>query len=286
MNAASSSQPAPDIYAFQDYRSYLLAHYEHRRLLQKSFSYRFMASRLGVDAGQLAHILRGRLHLPQRALSGAIILCRLDERQAAYFEELLRLATCKDPEEQARIRERLDALREISIRQIPSSRSGYYGHWKHATLRALAGILPTSGDGSDLGRHCLPELSGAEASESVAFLEREGLLERDEWGRLAPVDTHVAPSPEVPREILRKWHEQVLQLAGQSLDRIAADHRDVSTLTVALSQADFQTVAEWVGEFRRSVQALATASPSPDRVVQACVQLIPVSKPARKRKAA
>lgn len=286
MNTPAPHKDAPDLYAYLDYREFLLAHYEHRRELQKTFSYRFMAARLDVDAGQLAHILKGRLQLPQRALSAAIALCKLDERQGAYFEELVRLASCKDEDEKARITERLDALREVTIRQIPSSCANFYAHWKHSTLRALAGILPETGDGSGLGRHCLPPLSGQEACESVAFLEKSGLLQRDEWGRLQPAEAHVAPAPEVPRETLRRWHDQVLALAGESLDRISSDRRDVSTLTVALSQTDFQTVSEWIAEFRRSIQALATASRQPDRVVQACVQMIPVSKASRKRKAA
>ncbi|HNY31000.1 MAG TPA: TIGR02147 family protein [Fibrobacteria bacterium] len=286
MNTPSPGTEAPDLYSFLDYREFLRAHYEHRRARQKSFSYRFMAARLDVDAGQLAHILRGRLQLPQRALSATIALCHLDERQGAYFEELVRLAACKDDEERERIVERLDALREISVRQIPSSSAHYYDHWKHATLRALAGILPSTGDGSTLGRHCFPPLSAPETAESVAFLERAGLLGRDEWGRLAPTDAHVAPSPDIPREALRQWHEQVLELASRCLDRIPADQRDVSTLTVALSQADVRTVTGWIAEFRRAVQALATASSHPDRVSQVCVQMIPVSKAIRKRKAA
>ena len=225
MNTPAPHKDAPDLYAYLDYREFLLAHYEHRRELQKTFSYRFMAARLDVDAGQLAHILKGRLQLPQRALSAAIALCKLDERQGAYFEELVRLASCKDEDEKARITERLDALREVTIRQIPSSCANFYAHWKHSTLRALAGILPETGDGSGLGRHCLPPLSGQEACESVAFLEKSGLLQRDEWGRLQPAEAHVAPAPEVPRETLRRWHDQVLALAGESLDRIPSDRR-------------------------------------------------------------
>ncbi|MBK8804669.1 MAG: TIGR02147 family protein [Fibrobacteres bacterium] len=286
MNTPAPNAPLPDLYAFLDYREFLLAHYEHRRQIQKTFSYRFMAARLDVDAGQLAHILRGRLQLPQRALSATIALCRLDERQGAYFEELVRLSSCKDDDEKARIHERLDALREVTIRQIPPSASDFYAHWEHSTLRALAGVLPETGDGSGLGRHCIPPLSAEAASQSIAFLERTGLLRRDEWGRLYPTETHVAPAVDVPRETLRRWHDQVLMLASESLDRIPSDRRDVSTLTVALSQSDFQVVADWIAEFRRSIQALATASKEPDRVVQSCVQMIPVSKASRKRKAA
>lgn len=284
MNTRAES---PDLYSYLDYREFLLAHYEHRRTLQKSFSYRFMASRLEVDAGQLAHILRGRLQLPQRALSAAIALCRLDERQGAYFEELVRLTSCKDEDERARITERLDALRETVVRQVPSTSAGFYAHWKHSVLRSLAGILPASGDGSSLGRHLLPMLSEQETSESIAFLEHAGLLVRDEWSRLAPSsEAHLTPAANIPVETLRSWHEQVLKLASESLDRIPADRRDVSTLTVALSQKDLQTVREWIAEFRHGLQALASRSQRPDRVVEACVQMIPVSKASRKRKAA
>jgi uncharacterized protein (TIGR02147 family) len=111
--AALVEGEAPDLSAFADYREFLRRYYEFRRAVQPSFSYRFMATRLEIDPGQLSHILQGRRHLPQRVLAATMRLCRFTPRDAAIFEEMVRLGRSRNPEDAARSRERLDALRTV-----------------------------------------------------------------------------------------------------------------------------------------------------------------------------
>jgi uncharacterized protein (TIGR02147 family) len=271
----------PDLYAFSDYREYLRCHYEHRRLRQPSFSYRFMSSRLEIDPGQLSRILQGKLHLPQRALAATLKLCRFDPREAAYFEELVRLGRSRKPEEIIRSRERLEALRSVTSRELSARSEGFYGHWRHAVIRALVGFVDESGDGRDLGTLCLPAQSGEEAAASIRLLEETGLVVRDQEGRLRPADPHVVPGDGVSRAALRRWHGQSLDLAVQSLERFGPDRRDVSTLTVALSSKDLGIVRGWIADLRRQVKALAGAADSPSQVVDVCVQVFPVARTSR-----
>jgi len=278
--AALVGGPAPDLFSFADYRQFLRTYYEFRRAQQPSFSYRFMATRLEIDPGQLVRILQGRLHLPQRALAATLRLCKFTPRDAAFFEELVRLGRSRNGAEADRSRDRLDALRTVVPRELEQEQSSFYGHWRHAVVRALAGIARTV-DGGELGRLCLPEQSASEASESVRLLEALGLLVRDELGCPAPAEAHVAPGQDVSREVLREWHAQVLSLAAQSVDRYDPSQRDISTLTVALSSKDLPLVSAWISDLRRQVQARAGAAPSPDRVLEVCVQLIPVAMTGR-----
>jgi len=269
--------PAPDLYAFSDYRAFLRRYCEFRRIEQPSFSYRFMATRLEIDPGQLAHILQGRLHLPQRALAAVLRLCKFTAREAAFFEELVRLGRSRKPEEAARCRARLDALRTVVPRELDQDDAAFYLHWRHAVVRALAGIAHTA-DAGELGRFCLPVQSEAEAVESARLLEELGLLVRDEIGCLTPTEAHLTPGEGVSKDVLRKWHDQVLALAAESVERFDTAQRDVSTLTVALSSKDLPILRAWISDLRRQVQAQAGVSGSPDRVLEVCVQLFPVAR--------
>jgi uncharacterized protein (TIGR02147 family) len=267
----------PDLFSFVDYREFLRRYYEFRRAEQPSFSYRFMATRLEIDPGQLAHILQGRLHLPQRALAATLRLCKFTSREAAFFEELVRLGRSRNTAEADRSRDRLDALRTVVPRELEQEATSFYLHWRHAAVRALASLAPST-DGGELGRLCLPPQGEADASESVRLLEALGLLLRDETGRLTPAEAHVAPGQGVSRDVLRKWHAQTLFLAAESVDRFDPAQRDISTLTVALSSKDLPVVGGWISDLRRQVQAMAGAVESPDRVLQVCVQLFPVAR--------
>jgi len=273
---------APDLFSFTDYREFLRRHYEFRRSRQSTFSYRFMAARLEVDPGQLAHILQGKLHLPQRALAATLKLCRFDSREAAFFEELVRLGRCRKPEDAARSRERLAALRTVRPRELGADGESFYAHWRHSVVRALASASKAS-DGGEFGILCSPRQTAREARESVQLLEKLGLLARDHEGFFRAAEAHVVPGPAVSREILRRWHAQVLELAASSLDAFQAAERDISTLTVALSSKDLPVVRGWIADLRSQIQALAAATEAPDRVLDACVQLFPVARVPGKR---
>lgn len=268
----------PVIFGFLDYREYLKALYEARREASSIFSYRFMAQRLDVDAGQLSRILQGKLHLPQRALAATIQLCRLEGREAAYFEELMRRARAKTPEEAARSQERLDALKVPAAGEVEAGQSDYYARWHHSVVRALASLEAMPQDSDTIARSCRPALTGREAAESLDLLENLGLLRRDDSGRLVPSEPHIAPHPSVSPELLRQWHSQAMSQARASLEQTPPSERDMSTMTVAVNASDLAKVREWIADLRRQVRALAANTATPDRVFQVNVQWFPVAR--------
>lgn len=272
----------PVVFGFQDYRDYMKALYDARREASSIFSYRFMAQRLDVDAGQLSRILQGKLHLPQRALAATIQLCRLEGREAAYFEELMRLARAKTPEEAARSQERLDALKVPTTGEVESGQSEYYARWHHSVVRALASLETMPQDAPTVAKSCRPALTEQEAGESLGLLERLALLRRDDSGRLVPSEPHIAPHQSVPPELLRQWHSQAMSQARASLEQTPPSERDMSTMTVAVNGSDLAKVREWIADLRRQVRALAANTVEPDRVFQVNVQCFPVARRAKR----
>lgn len=270
----------PEVFGFQDYREYLKALYDTRREASSVFSYRFMAQRLDVDAGQLSRILQGKLHLPQRALAATIQLCRLEGREAAYFEELMRRARAKTPEEAARSQERLDALKVPATGEVGSEQAEYYARWHHSVVRALASLETMPQDAVTIAKSCRPPIAEREAAESMELLERLDLLRRDGSGRLVPNEPHIAPRRSVPPELLRDWHSQAMSRAREALERTPPAERDMSTMTVAVNGSDLAKVREWIADLRRQVRALAASTAEPDRVFQVNVQCFPVARRA------
>lgn len=275
----------PVVFGFLDYREYLKALYDSRREASNVFSYRFMAQRLDVDAGQLARILQGKLHLPQRALAAAIQLCRLEGREAAYFEELVRHGRAKNPEEASRSLERLEALKVPAPRSVPADQAEFYGQWHHSLVRALAALDGIPQDPETLAHSCRSPLSREEVSASLSLLERLGLLERDaSSGRLRAGEAHLTPGDGISPEALREWHAQAMEQAQRALAEVPPTERDLSTMTLALNASELATVKEWVADLRRQVRALSASTEKPDRVFQVNVQFFPVAKrPKTKR---
>jgi len=274
----------PVVFDFLDYREFLKATYEFRREASSVFSYRFMAQRIDVDAEQLAPTLQGKLHLPQRALSATLRLCKLEGREAAYFEDLFRLGKAKDPEEAERCRERLEALKVPPPRTIGPEQAEFYRNWRHSVVRALASLDAIPQEPETIANSCRPPLAPEQAKESLALLQQLQLLVRGSDGRLRPSDPHLAAHESLPLELLRSWHAQAMEQGRRALAEIPPTERDVSTMTLALSASDLPTVRSWVVDLRRQVRALAASTTNPDRVFQVNVQFFPVAERAKSRK--
>lgn len=274
-----------NILEYMDYRAFLRDFYESRKQKSPVWSYRFMSSRLEVDSGQLVKILHGKLHLPQRAMAAAIRLCGLDGREAVYFEELVRFAKAHSESDSALSLERLLALRGVDSVAISRDQSDYYRSWYHTVVRALLGLAPFRGDWETLGALCTPAISAQQARESVELLERLGVVRRDEQDALRLAERHVTQGESVPRETIRQFQKDTIDLAKQALDTVPREEREISTITMALSEADISLVQGWIRDLRRHVQTLADSTLEPDRIFHLNVQLFPVTKKVRRRRA-
>ena len=273
-----------DILAYTDYRTFLHDFYENRKESNPIWSYRFMAQRLEVDPGQLVKIMQGKLHLPQRAMGATIRLCGLEGRDAAYFEELVHFSRARSAEESSRSFERLSALKGVLSGSVSTDQADYYRSWRHTVVRALLGMAPFRGDWETLGSLCMPALTGDEARSSVELLERLGIVQRDERGALCLSNAHITPGDGVPVEAIRQFQKETIDLAKQALEAIPREEREISTITMALSESDINLVQGWVKDLRRQVQSLSENTREPDRVYHLNVQLFPVAKRAKRRK--
>jgi len=274
-----------DIFAYTDYRVFLREFYENRKEANPIWSYRFIAQRLDVDPGQLVKILQGKLQLPQRAVGAAIRLCGLEGREAAFFEELVHFTRARTAEESSRSFERLSALRGVSSGLLGLDQAEYYKAWHHTVVRALLGMAPFRGDWKTLGELCIPALTADQARDSVLLLERLGVVVRDDQDTLRLSEVHITPGATVPVEAVRQFQKDTIDLAKRALDEMPREEREISTITMALSESDMPLVQGWVKDLRRQVQALADNTREPDRVYHLNVQLFPVARKARRRKA-
>jgi len=282
MNAPVSNQ-LPNVFDYQDYREFLRDHYLARKATKKSFSYRFMASRLDMDPGQLAWVLKGKLHLAAHAVDAAISMCHLEGREAAYFEELTQLARARSEGELARSRERMNALRGVVTTALQPEQTSFYDCFHYSILRALAPLCGTA-DATQLGHECIPELDAQTVEQAMTLLQELKLLEKTPDGLWSQPDVHITSGKAIAPSVIRAFHLQAIEHAQRSLHEQDPQQRDISTLTVSIAAEDFPQVRSWLSDLRRQLQTLTQETQNPDRVLQFNAQLFPVgARTARKR---
>ena len=77
---------------------------------------------------------------------------------------------------------------------------------------------------------------------------------------------------------VKDFQKETINLSAQSLELHPKELRDISTVTVALSQKDLPEIRERIGKLRKSILTLDNEN-EPDIVFQINVQVIPLTVP-------
>lgn len=272
----ASVTPSPLVHL--DYRTWLKDAYEARKQETAFFSYRFMAGRLEIDAGQLVKILQGKLHLHERVIPKVLKLFSLEGREADYFQELVTFTKARGRKETAESFNRLMDLKGLDARTMDDRHAAYYLDGRHTVVRSLIGITNFRDDFEALGRLCDPPLSAEEARISVELLESLGLVRCDEKCVWRLNEAHIVQGASVPRQAVRKFQADVLRLAERALEEVPPSDREISTQTIAIGAAEMPVLRGWVADFWRQVQLLAKTSAKPDRICHVGVLFFPVAR--------
>ena len=75
-----------------------------------------------------------------------------------------------------------------------------------------------------------------------------------------------------------------IELGKESLDRFDKKERDISNLTVTVSEETFEIIKKKTAELRSQIMAMACAEQTPDKVLQVNIQLFPLTGPKKGNK--
>ena len=155
---------------------------------------------------------------------------------------------------------------------------GYYESWKNPVLRELVphvpGMFPKK-----VADCCLPKLTASEVKESVRYLESLGLLVKNRDGSYSQSDKSVSTGEMsfVPLTI-QQMHLQMGNFALDAIKNLPLSERNVSGITMGLTQRAYKKIVEELAEFRKKVVAIATEDDGMDRVYRLNLQLFPLTK--------
>jgi uncharacterized protein (TIGR02147 family) len=128
----------------------------------------------------------------------------------------------------------------------------------------------------------MPSISRREAAHGLNVLVRLGLLVRNEQGRLVQVNP-VVETPEGPLgHHIGQFHRTMMQRAGEALDLVAREEREIAGLTFCISETRMHQLKTELERFRSHLLERYMHDESPERVVQVNFQMFPLSKAVKK----
>ncbi|MFC1584065.1 TIGR02147 family protein [Fibrobacterota bacterium] len=267
-----------NIMEFNDYRDYLSHYYRVMKHQNARFSYRYIAGKIGMDSSFLIRVMQKKTHLPANLVASLDKFLGLKKRESQYLKQLVLYNRSKTEAEAKTHLEALIALQKPTYQSVNPYQYDYYKTWYHSAVRLLLDYYPFDGDFEKLGKQLNPAISGYEAKKSVELLEKLNLIKKSPSGRYKVLDDNLTSGRHWTDVAVGQYQMEVLNLAKKSLQKTPKRQRNISTLTLNISQNDLPEIDRITSEYRRNLARYINSRTQMDSVYQINIQIFPLTQ--------
>lgn len=269
-----------NVFDYLDYREFLRAFYAEHKAKDYGFSYRAFSRRAGLrSTNYLKLVMDGERNITPEMAEQFARGCGLEEREADYFCELVAFNQSQSTSEKNRCHERLMRFRQYrAIHKLDAAQATYHANWYLPAIRELATRPDFRSDPKWIARTLKPRISPREAEKALDVLLELGLLVKNSEGHLVQSDSLVTTGPGPLGHHIVNYHRAMMERAAAALDEVPREEREISSLTLCVSQDVLLELKERIREFRRELLQVAELAGTPERVVQLNFQLFPLSE--------
>lgn len=273
MNEAKAGR----IFDYLDYREFLKQRYLAFKRKSSVFSYRYIAGKVGMDAGSFNGILKGKRKLDP-ALAGKVAqVFGLNVYEKEYFEALVLYCQAKNHGERTLLLEKLLRLRGIQVKKLEGRQFEFYGKWYYSALRELLNCNPGSVDASALGKLLRPAITAEETQEALRLLLDLGLIEQGDDGAYRVAENLITSGEGARAAAMNTFHLAMAGLAAWAIQEVEPGERDFSALTLNCSQDSLQDVKSILRQARRDILQRVEKDARSEVVLQINFQVFPLS---------
>lgn len=267
------------VYQYLDYRAFLRDAYRDRKQHQRGFSYRWFSRRAGLSSPNfLKLVIDGKRNLTVASARRFAAAFDLNVTETAFFCDLVAFNQARSPAEKNEYYERIRASRRHrEVRALDHHEFDYFSRWYYPAVRELVACKGFRDDPAWIARRLVPPITPAQARHALELLTKLGLLRRDADGTLRQGEMLVSTGPEVRSLAVGNFHRQMMERAAASIELVAREERDISGLTVALSDEACRRFKQRIVELRAELLQLSAAETEATRVVQLNFQLFPLA---------
>jgi len=271
----------PNIFEFEDYRHFLKEMYSYFKGKKKSFSYRSFAKDAGLKSyNYLKLVMDGERNLSAKMLPHFTKGLKLNRQESEFFENLVYFNQAVSLEEKQAYYERLKRFQKYrAIKEIEADQYEYFSKWYYVAIRELVAMEQFQEDPEWISQQLFPKVNPAQAKEALKLLQRLEFLKRDAKGKLILSQPTISSAAEVRSLALMRFHGQMIEKAKESLENVAMENRDISSVTIAVPANQLKKLKDKINEFRNELLATHdSVEGSSLRVYQLNVQLFPLSE--------
>ena len=269
-----------NIFNYLDYRKYLADALKERKEQNYHFSYRFIAQHLNLSSpGFFNWIISGKRKLPEALIPKIAILFKLDDKECEYLHLLVKYNHSIDITEREELFEKLSVfIKKETKHELQPAQYRLFSKWYYLAIRELLRVSHFKDDFHALAVSLHPKIKTREAREAIEVLEKIGLISRNEQGFYQPVETLLTTGEVWESDLITNLQIQLADLGKKAIVSVPKKQRDISNLTVCLSEKNLRRIADEIASLRQKILTLSENDAEANRVYQCNMQLFPVTQ--------
>lgn len=264
---------------YNNFRLFMRDFYSERKD-RSGFTWRDFAKAAGYSSPVfLKLVCDGKANLSEVGIERVAQAMGLVGIDLQYFRLLVVFNQSKDSTEKKKIYKEMRTLAsDNSVKLVGEEEYDYYETWRNPVIRELApkmkGATPAKmAEQFEFG------VNTADVKKSLAQLQDLGLLKKDKDGNFVQESRSITTgSLDVTSLAIRDMHRQMGNLAVKALDEVPVNERDISGMTLGVSEIAYQKIVQEIADFRRRVGAIVMEDSGNERVYRMNVQLFPLTK--------
>jgi uncharacterized protein (TIGR02147 family) len=241
------------LFEYSDYRVFLKDYFAEKKRTQRGWSLAVWARKLSLKSpSTLLMILQGTRNPGPELTAGLVRYFGFTPKEADFFGTLVQLAKHQgDTGMSVLLMERLS-------RDAAGGKFTFLDHdtfsaisrWYYYAIRELVQLPGFRENPYWIARNLKFTVSTKEVKEAIQRLLKLGLLTRGPRGKLIPAHGNLNTASDFASEGLKRFHEETLENAKQSLRKIAPSEREIQGSTFAIRRKDLPKAKELIRKFQ------------------------------------
>jgi uncharacterized protein (TIGR02147 family) len=277
----------PSVYTYLDYRQYFADVFNEKKRIIPSFSYRSFARMAGSTSPNLLQLITARkLNISNTQLSTLSKSLELDSNEEKYLETIVAFDHAKTHQEKDKYFQRILMTREYkAVKTIEKKQYDYFSHWYNPVVRELITSDQYPNDPAWIGECIVPKITLGKVKKSIELLQTLGLVkcieDKKKW---IYTDRTISTPSEVLSMAVIKYHQDMITLGREAIERFDPTERDIRSITIGLSEEGYSELKKRMESFWKELLAFSDTQENADQVMQVNMQLFPLSVNKEKKK--
>lgn len=280
MKESRKDTDRPNIFAYHDYRRFLTDWFEYLKRQERRFSLRTLAQQSGTGHTTLSLVLSGQRKLTDKAFNKLLPNLHLEPNEISFLRLLCKMSDASDYKERAEALKKIQRFEEYKKNQPKEFEVfRYMTKWYYVAIREMAAFPDFQYDAKWIQSRLSGTVILPEIEKALGFLiEHEFLPPPDQRNSREHRPKQLVCQSGVYQVALRSFHQEMLKLTAEAIDRIPKEKRRIFGYTFAVSRKNFEKVSEILNQALQKIEAIEKESTEPDAVYHVTFAAVPLAE--------